>query len=135
MQAGGVELNTRQKGDLSELLVLSELVRYGLRVAIPFGQSQGFDLLVENREGRWRKVQVKTAYRRGKRGNRIYVDTIRGTSLNKKRGYAPGSFDYLVAVLGTVAPKFWVIGASEMQDRRCLTIAEDRPSKWHWLGD
>lgn len=120
-------MNTRQRGDYSELAVLTELARMGKRVAIPFGNSQGFDLLVFSDAMGWQTIQVKTAHRRGNRGNRIYVDTIRGTVLSKKRGYEKGAFDFLIAALPE-EQKFWVISFDEMYGRRCLTIPEDRPT-------
>ena len=125
-------MNTRQKGDYSELTVLTELVRQERRVAVPYGNSQGFDLLVLGRNNQWRTVQVKTAYRRGSRANRIYIDTIRGTAQNKRRGYSKGAFDFLVAVL-PAEKLFWVIPFSEMQGRRCLTVSEARDPGWELI--
>jgi PD-(D/E)XK endonuclease len=124
-------MNTRQKGDYSELSVLTELAKRSIRVAIPFGNSQGFDMLIET-PGGWKTVQVKTAYRRGKRGNRIYVDTIRGTVLNKKRGYEDGTFDFLIAALPDER-LFWIIPFDEMRGRRCLTLPDERDSNWKLL--
>jgi hypothetical protein len=125
-------MNTRQKGDYSELAVLTEFAKRSIRVAIPFGNSQGFDMLIETSNG-WKTVQVKTAYRRGARGDRIYVDTIRGTVLNKKRGYEEGAFDFLVAVLAD-DHLFWVIPFEEMRGRRCLTLPCDREANWGLLN-
>ena len=127
-----VIMNTRQKGDYSELSVLTELVKNEKRVAIPYGNSQGFDLLVLGKKDKWKTIQVKTAHRRGNRGNRIYVDTIRGTVLNKKRGYEKGAFDFLVAVLPN-EKLFWVIPFHEMYKRRCLTISENRAVGWELI--
>ena len=121
-------MNTRQKGDFSELLVLTELASMGLRTAIPYGNSQGFDILVLGRNG-WASIQVKTAHRRGARGGRIYVDTIRGTVLNKRRGYEAGSFDLMVAVL-PLERRFWVIPFAEMSGRRCMTMGDERAAGW-----
>lgn len=124
-------MNTRQKGDYSEVVVLAAMLAREKRVAIPYGNSQGFDLLVFGSDGYWKMIQVKTAYRRGKRGNRIYVDTMRGTGASgiRCRGYLPGAFDFLIAVL----PKenlFWVIPFKEMEGRRCLTLPEERLHGW-----
>ena len=125
-------MNTGQKGDYSELAVLTELVGQERRVAIPYGNSQGFDLLVLSANGKWNAVQVKTAYRRGARGDRIYVDTIRGGGLQKKRGYENGSFDFMIAVLPKEG-KFWVISFEEMAGKRCITLPETRPSHWEFF--
>lgn len=123
-------MNTREKGDYSELVVLAEMHRLGYRVAIPYGNSQGFDLLALGDGGRrWLTIQVKTAHRRGARNGSIYVDTIRGTSLNKKRGYGEGSFDFMVATIPDER-LFWVIPFEEMRGRRCLTMKPDRPCNW-----
>jgi hypothetical protein len=124
-------MNTRQKGDYSEVVVLSELLRRNFRVAIPYGNSQGYDLVVLSGNC-WKSIQVKTAYRRGSRKNRIYVDTIRGTSLNKKRGYDKGSFDLMIAVLPDER-MFWVIEFSEMVGRRCITLPDTRSSGLDFL--
>ena len=125
-------MNTRQKGDYSELVVLAELVGQERRVAVPYGQSEGFDMLVEGRSGKWSKIQVKTAYRRGLRSNRIYLDTIRGTSLNKKRGYTEGAFDFLIGVL-PVERLFWVVPFARMRSRRCITLDEHESANWGML--
>jgi len=119
-------VNARQRGDLSELIALTKLAKQGYRVAIPFGNCEGFDLLVEGSDGPWKKVQVKSAYRRGARKNRIYVDTIRGCGSTKKRGYKEGSFDYLIAVLPE-EEAMWVMEFSRIKGRRCLTIGDDQP--------
>ena len=127
-------MNTRQKGDYSELVLLAELARQERRVALPYGNSQGFDLLVLDKTSAWRMIQVKTAYRRGQRGDRIYVDTIRGDGATSKRrrGYVDGSFDFLIAVLPDER-RFWVITFEEMKGRRCLTLPEERDTGWSLL--
>lgn len=125
-------MNTRQVGDFSELLVLTELASRGLRVAIPYGNCQDFDLLLLHSSNRWVTIQVKTAHRRGARGGSIYVDTIRGSSAHKKRGYEEGAFEYLIAVLPNER-LFWVIPFAEMQNRRCISLPETRLPNWELL--
>ncbi len=123
-------MNPRTKGDLAEVLVLAKLLSQDRRVAIPYGNTEGFDLLVESRDQKkWLKIQVKCAYRRGARADRIYIDTIRGTSLSKKRGYEIGAYDYLVGVL-VDERLFWVLDFGEMYKRRCTTMLEDRSPDW-----
>lgn len=38
---------TKQKGDVSEAVVLAELVKLGFSVLQPFGDNQSYDLVVE----------------------------------------------------------------------------------------
>lgn len=120
-------MNNRQTGDLSELIALTRFIEAGYDVAIPYGNSKDYDLLVRHPEcldRSWRMVQVKTATRRGNRGNRIYVDTIRGSSLSKRRGYSEGAFDFLVGVLPDER-KMWCLPFGVIVNRRCVTISED----------
>jgi hypothetical protein len=50
--------DTKQKGDLAELRVASDLLRQGHRVALPFGEDWDFDLVL-CRGGGFERVQVK----------------------------------------------------------------------------
>ena len=122
-------MNSRQKGDYSELLAITKATEMGFGVAIPFGNSQDYDFVILGSNNTWKSIQVKTARRRGNRGNRIYVDTIRGTSLSKKRGYKAGAFDFLIAVLPE-EKEMWVLPFIEIKDRRCITIDENRDNGW-----
>ena len=52
-------LSTNEKGARSEGAVLAQLLRHGYNVLIPFGVSR-YDLVIEDDEGIFRRVQVKT---------------------------------------------------------------------------
>jgi hypothetical protein len=51
-------MNTRQKGDVAEGMVLAVLIRKGYVVSLPFGGSQRYDMVVE-KDGKLLKVQCK----------------------------------------------------------------------------
>lgn len=53
--------NTKSVGEVSEAVILAELVKRGYPVSIPFGNNQRYDLIVEE-DGNLLKVQVKTAW-------------------------------------------------------------------------
>jgi hypothetical protein len=55
-----VFVNTRQQGDIGEASAIEWLTRKAVAVAIPFGHSPDWDLVVESM-GRFRSVQVKTS--------------------------------------------------------------------------
>ena len=55
----GVKRNTKRVGDISELRVMLALVNDGYRVAIPFGEDQRYDLIIE-KDNVLSRVQVKT---------------------------------------------------------------------------
>lgn len=95
-------MDTRQKGDLSELLVLAELVKRGYAIAIPYGSQPGWDLLVEV-DGKWEKWQVKTVQRSPEAYNHPYAQIQKGGStprvhIQYKKEYKKGDFDVLIVV-------------------------------------
>lgn len=51
--------DTKFKGDVSEVTVLSALVRIGYHVSIPYGENQRYDIVAE-RDGRFYRIQVKS---------------------------------------------------------------------------
>jgi hypothetical protein len=55
-----MKLHTKDLGDLAELILTTELVSRGLTVAVPYGENQLFDLIVEHGVSKkLLKVQVK----------------------------------------------------------------------------
>jgi hypothetical protein len=134
-------MDNRQKGDYSELLVLTELIKQGKKVAIPYGNSEGFDLLVFTSSG-WKSVQVKTVSlytpirpAECSKGRRVRIDTVRGRvqkSHAKRRGYTEGSFDFIIGVDQNEI-RFWVLEFAEMRDRGSIYFRESRPSWWSLL--
>lgn len=54
-------MNTKQTGDIAEATILSEFVKLGCSVSIPFGENQKYDLIVDI-NGELLKVQCKSAW-------------------------------------------------------------------------
>ncbi|HTC29152.1 MAG TPA: group I intron-associated PD-(D/E)XK endonuclease [Candidatus Acidoferrum sp.] len=52
--------DTKKIGAVSELMVMAALVRAGYRLAIPFGDSSRYDVIIEDEVGRLARVQIKT---------------------------------------------------------------------------
>ena len=55
-----MELNSKQKGNLTELQCLSAFVEQGCEVSIPYGDSSKYDFITDI-DGHLFKIQVKTA--------------------------------------------------------------------------
>jgi hypothetical protein len=58
-------MGTAATGNATEAAVLSALTRLELTVLVPFGDGEAFDLVVYLGDGRFLRVQCKTARRRG----------------------------------------------------------------------
>jgi len=120
-------MDRRVKGTLSELLVLTRLVREGYSIAIPFGNQKGWDCLVETPSG-WDKYQVKTAYRRSDRPS-ISVDCIRSGDPKSKdrgrdRGYSEGELDFLIAV-DLDSCMMWKLPSEKVVGRRSRVLTTE----------
>lgn len=55
-------MESHQKGDLTEAVVIAELKRRGIPVLLPFGDNQRYDLAVETPHGALQTLQVKTGW-------------------------------------------------------------------------
>ena len=51
-------MNSKAKGNIGEGVVLSEFVKRGIQVSIPFGDNARYDLIAEF-NGKLNKIQVK----------------------------------------------------------------------------
>lgn len=52
--------NTKRIGIVSELVAMERFAAAGFRLLLPFGENSPYDLVLENREGKLFKIQVKT---------------------------------------------------------------------------
>lgn len=55
-----MELTTNQKGDLTELYVLTAFMEHGIMVSTPYGQNSRYDLIIDVNNILYR-VQIKTS--------------------------------------------------------------------------
>lgn len=53
-------MSPKEKGDITELIILTHLMKLGYLVSIPFGQSSRYDLLVDLDNGHFKRIQCKT---------------------------------------------------------------------------
>jgi PD-(D/E)XK endonuclease len=54
--------NPKATSERSEGIVLGELMKLGKVVLFPFGNNQRYDLVIDEGDGRFVRVQVKTAW-------------------------------------------------------------------------
>lgn len=127
-----LNMKTGHKGNISEILVIGELMRNGYEVAIPYGNCPNYDLLVLGKDGLWKRVQVKTAYKRATRANNTYIDFLRGSGKGKRRYYTRNDIDFLVGIKQDDL-QFWVFSAEEVEGKRCATVC-NQSKQWKNLN-
>jgi hypothetical protein len=54
--------HTDKTGDISEAAIIVRLLRAGYSVLIPYGKNHRYDLLIEDGEGKYWRVQCKTGW-------------------------------------------------------------------------
>lgn len=80
-------MNSYQKGNLSEAKIVAKLLELGKVVFKPVGEGFRYDLLIDNCDGTFTRVQCKTA-RVGKNGTIIFATGSRGGhNKAKNKGY------------------------------------------------
>jgi hypothetical protein len=58
----GPKRHTQKTGDISEATVVARLLQCGYVVLTPYGQNHRYDLVIEDAEGKFWRVQVKTGW-------------------------------------------------------------------------
>lgn len=51
-------MNTKEKGNIAESIILAEFIKYGIQVSIPFGDNAKYDLIADF-NGKLNRIQVK----------------------------------------------------------------------------
>jgi hypothetical protein len=80
------EFNSTRKGDISESVIISRLLACGYEILRPVGNSSRYDLVIEDADGKFWRVQCKTG-RLFERGNSIaFATSSRHYHLRAKEG-------------------------------------------------
>ena len=119
---------TKAKGDLAELMVATDLVRKGYKIAIPYGEDWDYDLIV-CREERLERVQVKYTQSDG----RVIPVRCRSSSLTngkvkRIKRYTASMIDW-IAVYDRTSDRCYYVPSEELglgRDRISLRLTPTR---------
>lgn len=124
-------MNAQTRGKHSEAAVITELLERGIDVAIPFGTSEGYDIVAFTNDG-WKTIQVKTArWRTDSKNGAITCIILKGNDSNTKYGH--GDFDFLIAAMPS-EKRFWVFTFDEVIKKSKITMNLQMDSRWELLG-
>jgi hypothetical protein len=108
------------KGDVSEVAAIKELLRLGFEVHVPWGDNTRHDLLAEV-DNEFLKIQVKTAYE-ATRENRITAKLCTtNPRTNEKKFYTEDDVDVYVLYYPETDECFWI--PFEEAPERSITLA------------
>lgn len=110
-------------GNKAEIVIISEFVKSDIPVAIPFGQNEPYDLVIETKDG-FKSVQVK----HGTYKNGCVVADIRHRIGFSKRMYSTydGKVDY-IAVWCEELNTSYLLNINECQGKTYLYLRIDKP--------
>lgn len=131
----GPKRHTKSIGEYSEIVIAERLLRAGYNVLTPYGDSLRYDLVIEDADGHFWRVQCKTAWLEKRSNNEVvkfatassHYHYRSGTYDHGHRGYQ-GQVEYF-AVYSPDLDKVYLIpishaGASDMSLR--LTLPKGR---------
>jgi len=78
-------MNTRDKGELAEGIILAALLKKGISVSMPFGGTRRYDMIMEEKDGSLLKVQCKMG--RLRRGVVLFKTCSTNGFTRKSRDY------------------------------------------------
>ena len=120
-------MNSKDKGNIGEAVILAEFVKRGIAVAIPFGDNSRYDLIAEF-NGKLNKIQVKYCNQQISENNSIYCPCASSTNHTTNKHYSTYENDvdyfcfYIVEWNECLLVPIEVIGTKKQ-----ITFRQDRP--------
>ena len=88
-------MNSKQKGNISEAKALFEFQKYGIPVALPWGDNERYDMIAEF-NGKLNRIQVKTANEEVNGSIKCYARSSKNHTTNKQLSTYQNEVDYFV---------------------------------------
>ena len=132
-------MNSKAKGNIGEGVVLSEFVKRGIQVSIPFGDNARYDLIAEF-NGKLNKIQVKYGNEINEAGS-IICNCISSTNHTTNKHYTTYENDidyfafYLVPLDRTILVPIEDIGTKKRLAVRIEKSKNNRSDKAAYIDD
>jgi PD-(D/E)XK endonuclease len=121
-------LNLKGRGDLAELMVATDLMRRGHKIAIPYGEDCDFDLVLI-RGDRLERVQVKHTRSDGSVISvRCRSHSLTNGKIRRVKHYTAETID-LLAVYDVTSDRCYYLPASELGTGRSTLHLRLKPAK------
>lgn len=126
-RAPSTPLSLKGKGDLAELMVATDLLRRGHKIAIPYGEDCDFDLVLI-RGATLDRVQVKHARSDGSVINvRCGSHSLTNGKIRRTKHYTSKMID-LLAVYDATSDRCYYVPATELGEGRSTLCLRLKPA-------
>lgn len=118
-------MNSRKQGDLGTGFAIPYFLSHGYTVSIPISDSQSYDLIVE-KDALCHRVQVKTSFKRKKRGYCVELRTVSNTRGKKFeiRKLSKLDFDFLFVLDGD--GKMYLMPSTEVDGEGYMNLTNNQ---------
>jgi hypothetical protein len=119
-------MNSKSKGNLGEIKVASEFIKYGCMVSFPFGDNARYDLIVDDGSS-LKKVQVKYANSKSKEKSwRCFCVSSKNHTTNKKLNKYKDDVDIMAFYIPEI-DKCIMFNIDEIGDKSTIYVRENIP--------
>lgn len=121
-------MNSKQKGNIGEVIVLSEFVKRGIQCSIPYGDNARYDLIADF-NGKLNKIQIKYCNQKLSKNNSIICPCASSTNHTTNKHYTTyeKDVDYFAFYI-----KEWntccLVPISVVKNRKTITFRNTLPS-------
>lgn len=137
----GPKQNPKAVGERSEAIIIAKLVEVGYNVLTPFGDNQRYDLVIEDADGQFWRVQCKTGRSNGEyiefAPASLYYHTRAGKTTHGSKSYH-GQIDYFAVYCPETKGVYLIpvdhAGASQM-NLRLTPTANKQKKRVRWAKD
>src|SRR5947199_7491045 len=131
--------DSNEKGQISESAIITRFLQHGYVVLMPYGGSQRYDLVIEDADGQFWRIQCKSAWI-DEDGTVLKFDTANHNVTGKKRDWRHyrGQCDYF-ALYSAELNKVYLIPVDEVgtanAELRLLPTKNNQEKNVRWARD
>lgn len=119
-------MNSKTKGNLGEIKIASEFIKYGCMVSFPFGDNARYDLIVDDGNS-LKKVQVKYANSKNANGAwRCMCTSSKNHTTNKKLDKYKDDVDIMAFYLPEIDTCL-LFNIDEIGDKTAIYVRNEAP--------
>ena len=126
-------MNSKDKGNIGEAIVLAEFTKRQIQVAIPFGDNARYDLIAEF-NGKLNKIQVKYCGQTTE-NNSFLCPCASSTNhtTNKHLSTYDNDVDYIAFYLASI-DKLLLVPIEQLKGRKTITFRLELPKNGQTIG-
>ena len=120
-------MNSKDKGNIGEAVILAEFVKNNIQVAIPFGDNARYDLIAEF-NGRLNRIQVKYCNQKVTENNSISCPCASSTNHTTNKNYTTyeNDIDYFCFYLAEW-DELLIVPIEQIGAKKSIVFRQDLP--------